>query len=221
MNKQNLTLFIVEGPAGSGKSYQIKSNSDLWKEVPRVAELPRPRSYDGLEGIMLSHLKDTQTAVSLAYQDWNQVHVVDRWVLSQLVYGALRGKFRIHSGLVYALIQSGIQNIAAAVEERMIRSHQVPGPTRLDLHLEFLILLPEPDSLIQQRVEGKKEYPYSARDEISMYRMLADILHSQDIAVHSFTFNTENRMKMNDRFRLHLQSEIAAFTAEKTHENLL
>lgn len=203
-----LALFVMEGPAGSGKSFQISINNDLWTEVPRVATLPRPRSYDGLEGIMLSQLKDMQTSTVLAYQDPSKTYVVDRWLLSQLVYGSIRQNRGLHSGYVFELIKSGIQNIACAFEEKMIRSRDIQPSFKLNIVVDFLILLPTVELLTMQRSGGKKEYPYDPETEIKMYRTMADILSSQDIEVHTFESDYQGRELRNAEIRSHVETSV-------------
>lgn len=207
MRNHNIILNVLEGPAGSGKSTLIQK-IDLWSPVPQITQLPRPRSYDGIEGIRLSQLKDAASVISIAYQEPNIPLVLDRWLISQWVYGTMRqGQTDLDPRVGLALIENGISRIILEVEDRLTRSFQVGKPVIVTVSPTFIILIPSVLRLKMNRAQvnetGKlREYPFDPEQEIRLYQEAADLLKILGQSVLSYQFNTiEERSTLAETIR--------------------
>ncbi len=162
-----------------------------------MGNLPRPRSYDGEEGIMLSQAKDALSAVAVAYQPVGSVNVIDRWLISQWVYGAIRAHSPLQPMTGLGLIRSGVSRIVSEVEEKQLRAASMYGlkNTVVTVSLQFIILLPMPNVLMHNRKLGGKDYPYEPETELAYYQEAARKLRLMDLPVESFISTTVEEQK--------------------------
>lgn len=168
------SLFVMEGPAGSGKSTMIQKLLGcfpaLLRPVTPLAQMDRPRNYVGDEGLLLSQLKDYQTTLNLVGMEMGSSGLIaDRWYLSQLIYGALRqGKGgpepdKLHQGLLGAA-----RAVHQADREYWSRYPcEVEVDARYRIHL--MLLLPSLGMLTEQREGVNRDFPFKAAREQKAY----------------------------------------------------
>ncbi len=180
-------MMIVEGPAGSGKSYLCRKliqryGSELeLVELPKLIKIDRPRDYQD-DGERLSLYKDAvHLAVAVTNADQSgKIQVIDRCFLSQLVYGSIRAKlvfvnpFNVTLTLVSAqeVLKALILNLNSRFLNRSINSSLVLASIKLN----FLILLPSPAMIETNRAKTGNSYPFSVYDELERYRGISSLL---------------------------------------------
>ena len=178
MDEQKI-IIVLEGPAGSGKSTVAEG---LIKEgffnVPRSPlQEKNVRDY-GFYGddSFYSQAKDL-TLLSKALSYPHQYPMIDRFFLSQMVYGALRAQQPITSA---ALWISHLRKLAGIIQDDyIIRKTSGTWPMTMQTSppdFFFIILLPTVSQLIYQRKKTGKRYPFAAADECFMYSRLTSKL---------------------------------------------
>lgn len=186
-----MKLVIIEGPAGSGKSTLISEieAKKLGQLVPSYREsglLPRPgRSFDGIQGVQISQLKDAFTVMQIAELlrsngKTNKPLVIDRWLISQLVYDNIRhNRTSVNFHTVKGLLNTHFLQFPLIMLEYFYRNGE-PEIWMTDLLSEitfdFLIIMPTPDVLLARRQWAGKEYPYSVLTELDWYQAIAKSL---------------------------------------------
>ena len=170
-------VIILEGPAGSGKStlahkLEVEEGFKIFEN-----DFPRPRIYRGLEGRLLASLKDLDQA--MAIQTTQQDLVIDRYLISQLVYGELT------ADLAQPLAAVGRQNYRELLLRHwltMMVSLQVwnqhfSGAVGVTVpHLTWCFLIPTPPEIARRRNKTSKEYPYQIYDEYQTYLHYSSLL---------------------------------------------
>ena len=183
-----MDFLILEGPAGSGKSTLASRIMEKLPEhhqivkLPDPFELPRPRSYNGKAGINLSLQKDI-LHLSQGIIQWREeklTQVIDRFLISQWVYGSLRSDmYNLFSDVGFSLVQSGMmmaRSIFVNLEFREIERFAVPIEVVPPITFTFLILLPKAEFLKRVREDLSREFPYEPEIECHLYTQAADLL---------------------------------------------
>jgi hypothetical protein len=192
-----LKLLVVEGPAGSGKTTLIREM--LYAGVGQTPEIPftipRPRTYEGK--VHLSMVKDHLSSYyALNYLNSERAVILDRWLISQLVYGSLRGETFIEQSTVSQIIDYGIDNLELAYRELQVRlGKPYPKAERLKLDVCFLMLLPSVEDLAMRRFTAKREFPYLEEEELTAYQMVSRLMPGRGLAkeIRSQTMNLSVR----------------------------
>lgn len=177
MTKLHRSLFVIEGPAGAGKSTLIQHFLDRYLEELQPAtpliSFDRPRSYSGEEGLLLSQIKDYQTTVRLV-SGWGPYErgtafIADRWYLSQLIYGSIRNG---HGGPEPSQLHLGLLAAARAVHYGDLE-YRARYPVELTVQtiyrIHFMILIPSLGMLVEQREKAGRDFPYDPRIEQRAY----------------------------------------------------
>lgn len=181
------SLFVIEGPAGSGKTTLARKFSELYSApiVNAPVDLPRPRNYQGTNGEILAILKDlAYNLESLTETDRGHM-VLDRFAISSFVYGQLRaedernmrhnwehppigveGRLRRIVASTLSLVSEGLECLGARdikVKPRNYRWH---------------ILLPTLQELQLRRSNATfndaRVYPFIAERELAIYTWVAE-----------------------------------------------
>lgn len=159
-------IYVVEGPAGAGKSTYMETALFHLPTIPRPTH---PRFRGPAYGAMSQSVSDFN---ALMYAACYQEDVaVDRFLISRWVYMWIEDQknFSRHwyeiMDLSYRQLRQTAYSEAAARMGRQVRLF----PT-----VEMLILLPTLDQLLSQRAMTGKEYPMSAKQELDYYRIIAD-----------------------------------------------
>lgn len=167
----------MEGPAGSGKTTTAER---LVNDLPdgnyiTLAHMPqRPRDY-GSGAAALSLLKDTLTTLSLLTIPQSPVVVVDRWLLSQAVYGFMRRQPNNRRTLPPQMLDALFEGLATAArlgQELKVRdgaAHHAFTTLELPFHVHFVIQLPSAEFLIEQRGGAGREFPFDHGEELRLY----------------------------------------------------
>lgn len=209
MRNHNIILFVVEGPAGAGKSRLIRDLSDLWQPVLHPATLPRPRSYEGEEGIKLSQMKDALASIAVAYEEPNVPLVLDRWMISQWVYGTIRsGETYLSATQGSSLIRLGVQRLISEVEERFSRTYRTKQ-CLVSVSLNFYLMLPAAHLLKSNRRLTQKEYPFPPDQEIDLYKQAFQYLLMLGHKATLLNYGTQEAMtQLAETTRPRLQEDI-------------
>jgi hypothetical protein len=176
--KADKHIVAVEGPAGSGKSYLASRLLREFRNVlaPTMPEFNRPRSYSGDWGIQLSQLKDYRSLLAMASpDDWQATTLIDRFVMSQAVYGEIRRGWSADRpdtptiGNWMQTLRHAFSMLRAIELDHVARSLAPLARPELQYHLHYVVMLPNYDFLEELRDQGGKTYPYPAKTEVALY----------------------------------------------------
>lgn len=175
------TIYLVEGPAGSGKSTFIKtlSNMGLAHQVQLPVTLERPRAYDFDDnGVRLSSLKDLLSLWTVLMEaPQSNPSFVDRAFISQLVYGYIRSGNQNLLELSPSLLRGQIQSFSAWITlDKMYRGVSPQEDSTL-YSFHYVFYLPPLEVIKARRTHSTaKTYPYLAELELQLYLELAQTL---------------------------------------------
>jgi hypothetical protein len=171
---------VIEGPAGCGKSTLIEKLEHKgvaaslmnWDET---IQLERPRSYEGDFGVMHSQLKDI-FSIQRALYTWasgeDKPIMIDRFLLSQWVYGTIRQGLRnLNQQWGTKIILGGADLIGLSWDHFL--SRLFVEPKSVGIYLLYWILVPEPGLLADLRANSGKIYPYDPYQEAFLYKEAA------------------------------------------------
>lgn len=176
-------VIVFEGPAGSGKTTALKAvmeSEELSGKVATAELLPtfdRPRSYEGRDGVLLSQMKDYRTTLQLLSHVGPEAVIVDRWYISQWVYGTIRRNeydLNYYQGLW--LIQNAFLTYEQAARELLTREWPTKPVLTTPLDILFVFMLPDTPVLNYLRSHADREFPYSPENECWMYGKAAKIV---------------------------------------------
>lgn len=174
-------ILSIEGPAGGGKTTIANRLADEheFRIADPIMRFPRPRDYskDGRNGAKFSIMKDFAHflgALAAWRYDPEKIFIIDRFLWSQYVYGAMRlGRYTpvdVQRGM-YASMES-LQYIT---DDYLARSNvdSIGGPEKDRIpvvEIFTLFWMPSPDELVQRRETTDREYPFSPDHEYAGYR---------------------------------------------------
>jgi len=163
-------LLILEGPAGSGKSYMVDRLVDLTTGAVgtySVRSSMFPREPDAEEIIHQSLLNDTLKIFEAMRSD--EPAVVDR-LFGQRVYGRLRGgeppSFSINW---FERLLRFVNLVTSEISWRSGVHPGIPVSRRYTLRVLWVMLTPDLMTLTAQREKAGREYPWSATQELKEY----------------------------------------------------
>lgn len=192
--KPKLRLWVVEGPAGSGKSTLIKhlietTAADIGPQELAI-DLPRPRDY-GATGAQVSQLRDHARIIQLVsiFEYTKDLPlravepiVIDRWLLSQWVYGTIRKTYPVTADLAETLcllVTRGLFTLESSLCEYVSRGGLGPDSDALYpiVELEFLLVHPNIVELKKRRDSNpSRQYPFDYLTEHALYTIVRDSL---------------------------------------------
>lgn len=188
-------LLFVEGPAGCGKSTLIKklcepsANSFIEPFNLHPFSFDRPRSYDGIVGLMLAQMKDAANLTLALYTKSTELDhiVIDRGYISSAVYGSIRAKaggrdvslitstaMMISSLFVRLMQEFSEAKVRNSCEFDLIEGHPLGEVTQIST--TFVVLTPSESVLRYTRARAEangRKYPYTVEDEVAAYRVAA------------------------------------------------
>lgn len=178
-------LIVIEGPAGSGKSTLIERvvTQGLVHRPHFICEIPRPRKYEGMTGVLLAQLKDYANALGFLANVEHITHgeleakptIVDRWVVSQFVYETIRRRpagqqiVTIPGPLMFQALVHNIQGLFHMHEELRVRDQQIPKLVESPI-IDFLILMPYGGLLNDLRRKAGRPFPFNPVEEFMGYQ---------------------------------------------------
>jgi hypothetical protein len=176
MQPQRMVVF--EGPAGSGKTTLLNalmaSRPQLLARPAVLPDFERPRAYVGREGRLLSQLKDFRTTLAIVSHEDTTAVLVDRWYVSQWVYGSIRnGRKRLVDQEGRRLLKAAFYTARAAIVEKAAREFSPEVPPTQILSTLFLFAIPDLATLQWLRSGPQKQgrqYPYDPAIEIALYQ---------------------------------------------------
>ncbi len=176
--KNTLNILAIEGCQGAGKStlgVQLFQGG-IAAHVPLIDNIKRPKMFtqdDGGAGLsLMTDIMWFSSAVVTAMLHPNpQPIMLDRFILSQWVYGTLRGK----SGFIYkdilermlTVFTKDLSNIIA--RELALRSISQHIRVVHQINLVYLLLLPNALEINRRRATVPYEFTYTAKQELRMY----------------------------------------------------
>jgi hypothetical protein len=191
METSRRRLRIIEGPAGSGKSFLINKlvQDGHAMFTPQIAEFIRPRAYLGTEGARLAMLKDHASILSaLSVPNPLKPQLIDRCLLSSWVYDTIRRRAdptskasqqRLTSLFIHNLVW-----IRHAENEWLIRSGINVWPDELTAWppdtaplVQMVVIKPDTYTIKYYREESGRDYPYSISDEYEAYSAGSEALY--------------------------------------------
>lgn len=180
-----LTLLVLEGPAGCGKSYVQSLLAE--KGVPPVnplVKLPRPRDYGMVMGRYLSGMRDYQTLFELAILNSapnHQRYITTRFLFSQLVYHSLRiGDDMVKENQLRIYLNQFAQLYGPTVRSLQIRGGFSGDMPVQPLRIHFHFIQPTLDYLVKLRHKENDptKYPFDPVDEIFAYNKLYPMIRN-------------------------------------------
>jgi len=182
MTCPTIKIIAVDGPAGCGKSTIIQEVVD--QGLVRPVEYPvitRPRDYDTMRtqdnGSGLSMIKNHNQLISAFKTSFEHGHdvpiILDRWALSQYVYGTLRQnlvgdtldlKWHWKNELNHTGLSLGIYLDRKYVSKLTVITEEQP-----DLEIWPVIYLPEISIVKVRRAKKSKPYPFDVDLEWHQY----------------------------------------------------
>lgn len=171
-------VVALEGPAGAGKSTLINSlhdrglmmSGEILKDSLSLPVIPRPRDYQGLEGINLALLKDQISALAVANYRGTIPLVLDRYYISAWIYNSIRAGYRsqsLHRAIKQALFLAYNELVDTSTNLRNRMELTWANPQ--DVMLHYVFLLPELQLLYKNRQEAGRPFPYMATQELEVY----------------------------------------------------
>lgn len=151
-------IYIVEGPAGSGKSTLIGHLSE--RSGLRVAHFPveRPREYSGAINEALAIAKDVGAmAQALTFPDGA---IIDRWAVSSFVYSHIRQNVEPDMAVFNRFMVTSLEQKSLSKMSLVDRGVLEAGIT---YRLRWILVLPSPGDIRLRRMNAEREgriYPY-------------------------------------------------------------
>lgn len=161
-------LFIVEGPAGAGKT-QFTSFLEKTYNIPVIRASLGARSFEAMDATVKSAVND-YAKLTQAMADLSSVVVVERLFLSQAVYGALRKQDIQRTGLTFA-VERSVKRVSNDLFWRSGCSIYV-GP----VHIYWILLMPPAAEIERRRAIADRAFPWTANEECDGYRIAASNL---------------------------------------------
>lgn len=160
------TLLIIEGPAGCGKT-TLTTGIEGGSTIPVVRSSLGKRTIDSAEAIIRSSINDYTKLIS-ALSIPQPLVVIERFMISQLVYGGLRNPgLRLPSSEYISSVL--VDAVQSARHDLRIRGAESEGIQVPSASLRFLFIIPTVAQLTDRRRSGGKEYPWPAELELSKY----------------------------------------------------
>lgn len=164
MGTQTKSLFIVEGPAGSGKTF-LTRYIEL-KGIPVVRASLGARQFDVMDAIAKSSVNDYAKLIQALIHP-SPVVVVERLVLSQFIYGTLRNQGLGLQGLEYKEIGITLyRSIMHSTRDLRSRGFHVPFE---DTTVAWVVMTLTPEALEDRRRNCDRAFPWSSWQEVQAY----------------------------------------------------
>jgi hypothetical protein len=163
-------FIIFEGPAGAGKSTYARQLSKLWHIV--LTKRNRPKGIRCFVDERLPLQADFTRLVD-GFHSSAEIVLLDRCWISSLIYKAFNTErwedidtypsmYEVHHDLV------SFTNFADSVRQEVIRRE--PGKFAGQvMSVTFVIMLPRPYLIEENRLKSGREYPFPAEFEYAYY----------------------------------------------------
>lgn len=187
----NLNLLAIEGVQGAGKSTlgHLLAERGVADYPELISLIKRPRQFeqkDGGAGLsLMTDLMWFTSAVSVASFAPNDIPIIlDRFILSQWVYGSLRGikgfgEIKILRNILANFTHGWCWTIIHDILQRTIgQQNRMPID---NVNLVYLLLLPSRDLVKERRRLSGSGYTWSALQELFQYHMAVEVLQEQGI----------------------------------------
>lgn len=178
------TIYIIEGPAGVGKSTWLKAVGDhpgrvvIQSSLEAITNSRLPDQYAAAVGSAINDYSKLIRAIAATTFDEAEEIYIDRCILSHLVYSSVRTQRTpmIHEARIMGRrwLEHGSMMFHRAISELQGRGVAVE-PSHL---FRYRILLPPSwDVLKERRANSPKTYP-SGHMDYEIYKMVAEYLWS-------------------------------------------
>lgn len=164
-------FFIVEGPAGAGKTKLTQTLEEQFSLTVIRSSLGA-RQFEAMDASVKSSTNDYGKLIA-ALGSVDSIVLVERLYLSQVVYGSLRGQSISKTGLDKELARQ----IRRAAEDLNWRSGKTlyVGP----VFVNWILLMPEPTEIDRRRRGANRQFPWTSQQEYDAYRSAASILDGE------------------------------------------
>lgn len=170
-------IYAYEGPAGSGKGWEIQQLRALYPRANILDRPTMPREQEPWFGAYSSSYLEYQ-AIAFATMSQKDV-VVDRFMLSRWIYRAIQNNNGKLGSIWYnelTMSWRNLKNVAMMEAWNRLANKSLLQPTAI-----ITVLLPPLHLLIGQREQSGKEYPFSAKLELELYTEMIQKLQSDPI----------------------------------------
>lgn len=181
------TIYVVEGPAGSGKTRLIQALAErgIWTPVEPIIDFERPRAFSGPEGVAYSLVKDHISMTSALMTPRDTIPVIDRWMLSQWVYGEIRRNELFDLAHGYSQAFSAMSSVNSIALELLYRQgKRMADIGSVVVYVHIFVLLPGLDLLKRNREKAGRSFPYDPKTETHKYRGIVNRFGAVPIGVH-------------------------------------
>lgn len=192
--KNILNILALEGCQGAGKTTlgaELMVAGSVKPSLPLITELKRPKQFEHSDnGAGLSLVTDLTWFLSAiqknCYAPTKTPFLIDRFLISQWVYGQLREKgnrfLPIKPNYTELLTQTLDQtdiilHLLTLEYFRRLNIYSKP-PVIEQLNIVYLFLIPSISLLTHRRKMSNRKYAYTPKQEIYMYTTAAEIVEN-------------------------------------------
>jgi len=216
----DINILALEGVQGGGKTTiatLLEHHNTAWSP-PLISSLDRPRQMQGIDGgAGLSLLTDllwfTSAVKNASYFKASTPILIDRFIISQWVYGTLRSSYPPLPEVLAKMIRDFTQHLMPVLQNAYLRrtaGEETPPFFNYNgkINLVYIFVLPSLDAILRRREFSGKQYAYSATEELILYRKAIPVLQAECIQVieDDTTMNLTTLRKRIDATFLSLSS---------------
>lgn len=198
MKRGKKVIIAFEGPAGAGKTFLLSHLEQVygWLVQPKISRLTG-RAPGAPEAIFGSLMHDTEKIVDALMRP-SRFLAIDRFYLSQRVYGKLRGSIEDRQlKTASSSLTRFLTGIVKELESRGSRDVHLPV-------LGFVVLLPSVEVLTRQREQSGREYPWKPEEELEAYKLVLSEMGESYPILRLDEANFSKMIGATSRFRLKL-----------------
>lgn len=189
-------ILIVEGPAGSGKSF-IAAKLAEKIGAAHISNSLGKRGFETPEEPAIASAINDYSKMIKAIAAPEYLVIIERLILSQQVYGSIRDPDLTHNQSLYFgedLIAQRIQHLTSMAISELSWRLTPALPSIATTTMSFLIVIPDVSQIAEQRSKTNKAYPNSAGLEYALYRSIGENLISNGVDVVLFQNKTEAQL---------------------------
>lgn len=187
MSQRSYSLFVLEGPAGCGKSSAIQEASKRYGLDVIERDYTVPSRAWGSDAPLASMVKDYRLFFKyLTEAEPNRPYLMDRLFFSQLVYQPTRAQISLSTPRLKILAREMKYSLETILfrlrDEEFIRTLKLnDDPTNLlRFNIVFLFFCPSVNVLERFRAHSSKRYPFNAEMECEAYTVIGNFLMAEN-----------------------------------------
>lgn len=208
-----LNLLAIEGVQGAGKStlgLQL-TTENIASYGTLISPIKRPRMFNQDDGgaglsLMTDIMWFSSAVVTAMLAPCTQPVILDRFILSQWVYGSLRGDNSfVHIDILTSMLNLFINNLFNSIPKGILeRTVTKRAWTIQEINLVYLLLLPDVSEISRRRsLEPYRKFTYTVEQELLYYSKTISVLNDMgisNIVLDGTELITEISEKINEAF---------------------